>query len=1843
MRYQNISLFRFFALVFILLVTPVMLFAQVGDSCATHASLSISSSKTSYTVGEQIQGTLAFTNHVAPASIRFEVSVKRDNTVIFTKSQDLQTNKGDNTYSLASVVDNTSIPQPGSYVLTVTARDLSSGTNCSWTASFSFTAFNPTVACKSSTGTPLSGVFGTMTNIYPDQLDRTGKILSNLDDLGIKLIRFDFFWSAIEPQPGQFDWTYYDAVVSYLHDKKINILPVLYGAPQWAGQPGCNPILQPVCTPRDHLPEYARFAARVVERYKPGGILAKQKGWTDGYGISHWQIWNEPNGRWSWYPQPNVSEYVRMLSLTNVEIRKVDPSAIIMYGGFTPEIGGRDGFDVFLEGMYQRGAKACFDTLSLHPYSGDDSPSVAFKKFTPVIKNIAARYGDTSKPLWFTEFGGWNTNNDPLREKIMADYVEEAYRVFRDYASTVTFAGFIDNAPTESNGLLRYDFTKRLAFERLRNILAPTKLLQSLVIDGKDYFLGEMLTGNGTVVNPTNQPIIASFRIELSQSRKPGAQPVLIWSRDVDNLSLKPGSTKFTLEDAFGFKPTIPNDPLYVGEWMLAIRRKDAGTSDMVSAGFTIKAPQLKLILAISPKEHELDQNIAKTKAGTITNPMSQPIVASFKIELFQSNTLKFTRHITNISLPPGTHSFTLADAIGVGFIPANPDFVGTWKLKITALTANTSAEDTFTIIMPRPVTIRIQGDSDQGQTKPLQGFLGSFDWPPPGDVFSRLVAPLKPQFWRLGACVYWSKCYEIARQLGGKVTFITSDGYAFAKDGEMYSIQPWNDFRCGVSTDGWKCYREFLKGILEKSKAAPVDYWDFWGEPDDWGRVGPTEKMFETFKVMHEVFRSTNPSQKIVAPSTGSFDGKEGFSVLSFLDYAVRNNLRLDAVSWHEFASPEDVAAHVAAVRKFFTEHPSFCRPACPEIHVNEFAVAEHHLIPGWGLGWLAAFDAARINWASRSCWYFTYQGTRLNDCGRALNGLLLHDDTTPQPLYWVHRAYAEMIGKRLAAVSSNARTPVLAAKDDQSKTVHILAGRYSCGQNLRWCTWTNTADHQNDQKAPLLDVTLLIQKYPYAVPGSQVRAEIQRIPNEGIPGPLSQPVILPPRTLTVASDGSVIIDLKGFEDGSVYSIVLKPLAAAPIVTAITPPSGPIGIEVTVTGTGFTPTGNRINFAGVSNAVIKLNSPDGKTLSFTIPATPCDQLKGDSCIAKVLDPGTYSISVTNANGTSNEVMFAVTALSGTGVDVQVNTAKTIETMPPSLFGVNTGASQLGPIWLGRLASTLRGDGLLANVFIRLIDPLPKDANYEFHSMDKDIKTMFAEGATPIVDLAGMPPPYSSKCATFLMPQYTQVRYRDQLFYCLTDSESYIPAYAAAPPKDYAAWEQYIKTIATRMKGLGVRYYEVWNEPDIPNFWRNATPEEYFRTIESMIRGIKSADPQAKIILPALASAESKVNNEFAMEMVLRRLKQTFPTNTPVDMISWHRYWTLTAADFARDKAIVETALSRYGYSPNIPMIVDEWNDGLLNNPRSDHETGAASVTNAVRTFVNLGLNHTFYTLSDNELLFPAEQEFQGAGALFTANDIIKPSYNAFRALKKLDAARISAVESNASFVTALATKSSSRTSVLLTNFENAERLAKHQTVNLTVSNLAPGTYTLTRYLIDRDHSNSCRLNKKTEPTRSTTECGIGGIIDQKVKQAKDTAIQSAAKVFKDHFQFQVQRFPNYTSQDIDYFFARASEVFAGIKTAEQASQEIRTYCTSRGLNPDHCVEDVTAAYTKALVAYSSTLQKNIDLINQMDGVKLEAVETKTITVPETGIYHATLSMEPYSVMLVQLTLTQSL
>ncbi|MDO8301957.1 MAG: IPT/TIG domain-containing protein, partial [Sedimentisphaerales bacterium] len=113
----------------------------------------------------------------------------------------------------------------------------------------------------------------------------------------------------------------------------------------------------------------------------------------------------------------------------------------------------------------------------------------------------------------------------------------------------------------------------------------------------------------------------------------------------------------------------------------------------------------------------------------------------------------------------------------------------------------------------------------------------------------------------------------------------------------------------------------------------------------------------------------------------------------------------------------------------------------------------------------------------------------------------------------------------------------------------------------------------------------------------------------------------------------------------------VTSDTSVAPAITAINPTSGLVGTSVTITGRGFTPTGNRVNFGG--GVIMDLvpagsSATDVQTLTFTVPSTLdllCrHQAPYCAIVAGPTTPGVYPVSVTNANGASNAMNFTVTA-----------------------------------------------------------------------------------------------------------------------------------------------------------------------------------------------------------------------------------------------------------------------------------------------------------------------------------------------------------------------------------------------------------------------------------------------------------------------------------------------------------------------------------------------------------------------------------------------------------------------
>jgi len=411
------------------------------------------------------------------------------------------------------------------------------------------------------------------------------------------------------------------------------------------------------------------------------------------------------------------------------------------------------------------------------------------------------------------------------------------------------------------------------------------------------------------------------------------------------------------------------------------------------------------------------------------------------------------------------------------------------------------------------------------------QGFLHGDD-----TTSSERVANLHPTSWVVGID---PTGFASARANGATTTLVLSD--LWYQDGPLNPvIPPWRDFSAYAS---W--VQQTVAGLV-KSGQAP-DYWEVQNEPDGaYGDFPPASiaQSLEQFKIAVQNIRAADPSAKIVGPgviSPFAANGR-GLDLQTFLRYVQANNLPLDAISWHEVGDvswhiggdpqPNGMVSHVAAIRAFLAPYPRL--EALP-IFINEYSAAPNHLIPGWGVGWIAAAEASGVAEATRSCWHEDdSQGKMVADCyDGSLDGLFQPGSGDPQDLYWVDRFYAEMTGLRLASSSTDGTVSVFSTLDSSSNTLRVLVGRHvSCTAAVR----TECDEPVSDTPGPV-PTTLQI-----ALPASYSSAVVTVTRIGNVVGPM-YPTIITAATLMSGSTLNIPIGTTtgGLADGDAYSVTLR------------------------------------------------------------------------------------------------------------------------------------------------------------------------------------------------------------------------------------------------------------------------------------------------------------------------------------------------------------------------------------------------------------------------------------------------------------------------------------------------------------------------------------------------------------------------------------------------------------------------------------------------------------------------------------------------------------------------------
>jgi hypothetical protein len=431
---------------------------------------------------------------------------------------------------------------------------------------------------------------------------------------------------------------------------------------------------------------------------------------------------------------------------------------------------------------------------------------------------------------------------------------------------------------------------------------------------------------------------------------------------------------------------------------------------------------------------------------------------------------------------------------------------------------------------------------------------LGSFEAPVGllHGIDHKLIAPdrdlmtdLHPKHWRVGK---YETYEEVANYDGVQITYQVEAPMAWNVGYE--NMKPWDD---------WPAYAAYVRSIVQSRSAwfpdHPVAYWDVWNEPDNLGFwTGTRDQLLQLFALTYNTIKAEDPTAQVIGPSFSCYNPDlSGLqNMIDFLvDLDTQYGVRLDAISWHELGSactgfgprPWNVYLHAEALRADLAAH--FGPAYNPPLQINEYGAKPVHLSPGWNVGYLYYIIHSGVDAAVRSCWELCeeYESPLFayGNCFAGQNGLFTYHGDTPQAIYWVYKAVADMEGEEQLATQGLPTTNIIASRNDSSENIRILLGRHLYEGNPG-------------------DVSVQVQGYPF--PYQEVHVQIRRIPNSwaecdaaGTLIPKTNVLPAGPAYVSTTSatvvDGAFNIDVADFADADAYVLMISPRRFIPAMSS--------------------------------------------------------------------------------------------------------------------------------------------------------------------------------------------------------------------------------------------------------------------------------------------------------------------------------------------------------------------------------------------------------------------------------------------------------------------------------------------------------------------------------------------------------------------------------------------------------------------------------------------------------------------------------------------------------------------
>lgn len=241
------------------------------------------------------------------------------------------------------------------------------------------------------------------------------------------------------------------------------------------------------------------------------------------------------------------------------------------------------------------------------------------------------------------------------------------------------------------------------------------------------------------------------------------------------------------------------------------------------------------------------------------------------------------------------------------------------------------------------------------------------------------------------------------------------------------------------------------------------------------------------------------------------------------------------------------------------------------------------------------------------------------------------------------------------------------------------------------------------------------------------------------------------------------------------------------------------------------------------------------------------------------------------------------------------------------------------------------------------------------------------------------------------------------------------------PPKDYGQWASLIKAVISHFierygEAEVVQWpFEIWNEPNLVNFWKDADKEEYFKLYQVTAHAIKSVNPDIQVGGPAICGGSD--------EWIVDFLQFCYRERVPVDFVTRHAYTSrkphkVTPDYYYQELAEPEKMLNEFksvralieaSPFPALPLHITEYNTSYSPvNPIHDTVCNAAYLARILSEGGDYADTYSYWTFSDvfEERDVP-RAPFHGGFGLIGLGSVPKPTFHLFAFFNALGEERL--------------------------------------------------------------------------------------------------------------------------------------------------------------------------------------------------------------------------------------------